>query len=198
MSDEALLREKTATLARMLDLQGTIGMFGHVSVRVPGTDRMLHQPGGLDRQDRGAAAAHVRLQHRRHHHRASRRIDPAGVAHPHPDPPRPARRHVRRAPARAARPRARGRRQGTQAGVPARLVPLHRRADLEQSAPGGERRAGRRPVAHARPASLRADARPRQRRGGRHRRGGVVRLHVPGGERANPASGRDHGRRHCA
>ena len=35
MNDEALLREKTATLTRMLNLQGTIGMFGHVSVRVP-------------------------------------------------------------------------------------------------------------------------------------------------------------------
>ena len=38
MNDEALLREKAATLTRMLNFQGTIGMFGHVSVRVPGTD----------------------------------------------------------------------------------------------------------------------------------------------------------------
>ena len=45
MSDEALLREKTATLARMLNMQGTIGMFGHVSIRVPGTNRVFISPG---------------------------------------------------------------------------------------------------------------------------------------------------------
>src|SRR5262249_2353899 len=45
MRDEALLREKAATLTRMLNLQGTIGMFGHVSVRVPGTDRCFISPG---------------------------------------------------------------------------------------------------------------------------------------------------------
>src|SRR5262245_8380525 len=46
MDDETALRRKTATLTRMLNLQGTIGMFGHVSVRVPGTDRVLLSPGG--------------------------------------------------------------------------------------------------------------------------------------------------------
>ena len=45
MSDEALLREKTATMARILNLQGTIGMFGHVSIRVPGTNRCFISPG---------------------------------------------------------------------------------------------------------------------------------------------------------
>ena len=45
MSDEALLREKTATMARMLNLQGTIGMFGHVSIRVPDTNRCFISPG---------------------------------------------------------------------------------------------------------------------------------------------------------
>ena len=35
MSEDAVLREKAATLTRMLNWQGTIGMFGHVSVRVP-------------------------------------------------------------------------------------------------------------------------------------------------------------------
>lgn len=45
MADEAALRARTATLARMLNLQGTIGMFGHVSIRVPGTTRMLISPG---------------------------------------------------------------------------------------------------------------------------------------------------------
>ena len=42
---ENQLREKTATLARMLNLQGTIGMFGHVSIRVPGTDKCFISPG---------------------------------------------------------------------------------------------------------------------------------------------------------
>jgi ribulose-5-phosphate 4-epimerase/fuculose-1-phosphate aldolase len=46
MDDETTLRRKTATLTRMLYHQGTIGMFGHVSVRVPGTNRVLLSPGG--------------------------------------------------------------------------------------------------------------------------------------------------------
>ena len=45
MSEENVLREKTATLTRMLNLQGTIGMFGHVSIRVPGTDKCFISPG---------------------------------------------------------------------------------------------------------------------------------------------------------
>src|SRR5262249_20183975 len=45
MDDEATLRRKTAILTRMLSLQGSIGMFGHVSVRVPGTNRVLLSPG---------------------------------------------------------------------------------------------------------------------------------------------------------
>jgi ribulose-5-phosphate 4-epimerase/fuculose-1-phosphate aldolase len=45
MSDEALLRDKTATMARILNLQGTIGMFGHISIRMPGTDRVFISPG---------------------------------------------------------------------------------------------------------------------------------------------------------
>jgi ribulose-5-phosphate 4-epimerase/fuculose-1-phosphate aldolase len=44
MNDEALLREKAATLTR-INFQGTIGMFGHVSVRVPGTDKCFISPG---------------------------------------------------------------------------------------------------------------------------------------------------------
>ncbi|WP_243038780.1 class II aldolase/adducin family protein [Dyella sedimenti] len=42
---EAELRRKTAVMCRMLNLQGSIGMFGHVSIRVPGTDRILLSPG---------------------------------------------------------------------------------------------------------------------------------------------------------
>ena len=45
MSDEALLRDKTATMARILNLQGTIGMFGHISIRVPGTNHVFISPG---------------------------------------------------------------------------------------------------------------------------------------------------------
>ena len=45
MSEEAALRQKAATLTRMLNWQGTIGMFGHVSVRVPGTDKCFVSPG---------------------------------------------------------------------------------------------------------------------------------------------------------
>lgn len=45
MSEEDVLRAKTATLTRMLNLQGTIGMFGHVSIRVPGTDKCFISPG---------------------------------------------------------------------------------------------------------------------------------------------------------
>ncbi len=45
MTDEATLRAKTATLTRMLNLQGVIGMFGHVSIRVPGTDKCFISPG---------------------------------------------------------------------------------------------------------------------------------------------------------
>ena len=45
MSDEASLRDKTAILTRILNMQGTIGMFGHVSVRVPGTDKCFISPG---------------------------------------------------------------------------------------------------------------------------------------------------------
>jgi ribulose-5-phosphate 4-epimerase/fuculose-1-phosphate aldolase len=46
MADEADFRRKTAIITRMLNLQGSIGMFGHVSVRVPGTNRILISPGG--------------------------------------------------------------------------------------------------------------------------------------------------------
>ena len=45
VEDEAALRRQTATLCRMLGTQGSIGMFGHVSIRVPGTDRVLISPG---------------------------------------------------------------------------------------------------------------------------------------------------------
>ena len=45
MDDENELRRKTAILARILNMQGLIGMFGHVSIRVPGTNRMLISPG---------------------------------------------------------------------------------------------------------------------------------------------------------
>jgi ribulose-5-phosphate 4-epimerase/fuculose-1-phosphate aldolase len=45
MSEEDVLRAKTATMARMLNLQGMIGMFGHVSIRVPGTTKCFISSG---------------------------------------------------------------------------------------------------------------------------------------------------------
>jgi ribulose-5-phosphate 4-epimerase/fuculose-1-phosphate aldolase len=45
MSLDNELRAKTATLTRMLNLLGLIGMFGHVSIRVPGSDKCFISPG---------------------------------------------------------------------------------------------------------------------------------------------------------
>lgn len=45
MSVENELRAKTATLTRMLNHQGLIGMFGHVSIRIPETDQCFISPG---------------------------------------------------------------------------------------------------------------------------------------------------------
>ena len=54
MSEEDDLRAKTATLTRMLNLQGTIGMFGHVSIRVPGTDTCFISPAPARKKPRSA------------------------------------------------------------------------------------------------------------------------------------------------
>jgi len=43
--DEAFWRGKTAAMCRMLAVQDLIGMFGHVSIRIPGTDLVLLTPG---------------------------------------------------------------------------------------------------------------------------------------------------------
>ena len=120
------------------------------------------------------------------------------MAHSHADPSRPAGRHVRVPPARAPCPRPRHCGQAAKASVSARLVSLHRRADLGQPAPGGERRSSRRFVTRARQPSRGADAWPWQCRRRRHRRRGIFRLHLSGGERPDPAPGGDHGRRHPA
>jgi ribulose-5-phosphate 4-epimerase/fuculose-1-phosphate aldolase len=45
LETESDLRSKVAVMCMMLSLQGSIGMFGHVSIRVPGTDRVLLSPG---------------------------------------------------------------------------------------------------------------------------------------------------------
>lgn len=45
MGVENELRAKTAALTRMLNQQGVIGMFGHVSIRIPGTDKCFISPG---------------------------------------------------------------------------------------------------------------------------------------------------------
>ena len=170
MSEEDVLRAKTATLTRMLNLQGTIGMFGHVSIRVPGTDTCFISPGASTEKTTVRPEQIFDLQYRRHHHRASRRPHSAGMAHSYANPSRPARCHVRLPSARAACARARHRRQALEAGVSARLFSLHRRADLGQSAACGVGQPGRRPFARARQSSRGADARPRQRRRRRHAR----------------------------
>lgn len=45
MNEDSRLRIKTAQMCRMLSLQGSIGMFGHVSIRAAGTDRVFISPG---------------------------------------------------------------------------------------------------------------------------------------------------------
>jgi L-ribulose-5-phosphate 4-epimerase len=46
------LRRKLAILCRILGLQGSIGLFGHVSIRVPDTDIVLLTPGAGSRKTR--------------------------------------------------------------------------------------------------------------------------------------------------
>ena len=198
MSDHNLLREKTATLTRMLNMQGTIGMFGHVSIRVPGTDICFISPGASTEKTTvraeqiftynidGTIIDHpgglIPLEWRIHTQIHRDRPDAMCVCHLH-----------------APHARALG-----IAGKPLKPVFLHgsflctgvptwnnprlvvnddQAADLSRAL--GKHRRG-------------ADARARQRRRRRDRGGGVLRLHVPGGERADPAPGRDHGRRHSA
>ena len=150
-----LLREKTATLARMLNMQGTIGMFGHVSIRVPGTDRCFISPGA------STDKATVRLEQIFVYN-----IDGTIIEHPggliplawrihtqihrdRPDAMCIAHLHAPHARALGIAGKERG------SGLPARLVPAQRRADLGQPAPRGQRRAGRRPLARARRAATR-------------------------------------------
>ena len=119
MSEEEILREKTATLARMLNLQGTIGMFGHVSIRVPGTDKCFISPGASTEKSTvraeqifvynidGSIIEHpgglIPLEWRIHTQIHRDRPDAMCVCHLHA-------------------PRARHRRQAAQAGVSAWLV----------------------------------------------------------------------------
>jgi ribulose-5-phosphate 4-epimerase/fuculose-1-phosphate aldolase len=119
MSLEQECRVKTAALTRMLNLQGVIGMFGHVSIRVPGTDKCFISPGASTEKST-VRPQDVFLYD----------IDGTIIEHPYPDPSRPGRRDVRVPSACAGGARARDRRQVAQADVPARRVSLHRRADL--------------------------------------------------------------------
>ena len=202
MSDEAILREKAATLTRMLNWQGTIGNVrphlgagaGHrplaSSARAPRPTRpscapehmfvynidgsIIEHPGGLIPASSGAST---------HKSIATGRTPCAWCT------------CTRRTP------RALGiARHGADAGVPARLVSLHGGVPTwdnprlvvndEQAADLSQR---------ARRQDRCCQMRGHGTRGGRReRRGGVLRLHVPGGERADPAAGRDHGRRHPA
>jgi ribulose-5-phosphate 4-epimerase/fuculose-1-phosphate aldolase len=44
-ADEWAWRRKLAVMCRIVGLQGSIGLFGHISIRVPGTDVVLITPG---------------------------------------------------------------------------------------------------------------------------------------------------------
>ncbi|HEY3920141.1 MAG TPA: hypothetical protein VGL83_20290 [Stellaceae bacterium] len=50
--DEMALRRKLAIMCRVLGMQNSIGLYGHVSVRVPDTDIVLMTPGAGSRKTR--------------------------------------------------------------------------------------------------------------------------------------------------
>src|SRR5689334_11561072 len=50
--EELALRRKLAIMCRVLGMQGSIGLYGHVSIRVPDTDIVLMTPGAGTRKNR--------------------------------------------------------------------------------------------------------------------------------------------------
>jgi len=197
MNDEALLREKAATLTRMLNFQGQRSGCSATwsGARGPATDQVLHQSRSLDRQGPWCGPEHMFVYNiDGNHHRASRRIDPAGVAHPHaestatgPTPCVVVHLHAPHGPARLG-----GRRQANQGRCSCHGSFLCNR----RARPGTTPRLvvndaqGRRLVAHTSAGiAARRCAGHRQRRGGaRVPREAFFRLHVPGGMNAqNPA-----------
>ena len=44
-ADELAWRRKLAIMCRIVGLQESIGLFGHISIRIPGTDVVLMTPG---------------------------------------------------------------------------------------------------------------------------------------------------------
>jgi len=50
--EELALRRKLAIMCRILGMQKSIGLYGHVSIRIPGTDIVLMTPGAGTRKDR--------------------------------------------------------------------------------------------------------------------------------------------------
>src|ERR1700722_4955619 len=50
--EEWALRRKLAILCRILGMQNSIGLYGHVSIRVPDTDLVLMTPGAGSRKNR--------------------------------------------------------------------------------------------------------------------------------------------------
>ena len=50
--EEMALRRKLALMCRMIGLQGSIGLYGHVSIRVPDSDIVLITPGAGSRKTR--------------------------------------------------------------------------------------------------------------------------------------------------
>jgi ribulose-5-phosphate 4-epimerase/fuculose-1-phosphate aldolase len=50
--EEVMLRRKLAIMCRVLGMQDSIGLYGHVSIRVPGTDTVLMTPGaGIEKTE---------------------------------------------------------------------------------------------------------------------------------------------------
>ena len=195
MDDETTLRHKTATLTRMLNHQGTIGMFGHVSVRVPGTDRILLSPGGgtdkstvqpdeifvfdLDGNIVHHPGGLIPLEWRIHTRIHRDRPECMCIAHLHA-------------------------RHATVLGIAGHdVVPVF----LHGSFLHGGVPTWNNPrlvvndaqaadsVTRARRQDRGADARPWQRRGRRERGSRLLRLHLPGRERRQAIGGRDHRRR---
>lgn len=50
--EEVALRRKLAIMCRILGMQQSIGLYGHVSIRIPGTDIVLMTPGAGTRKNR--------------------------------------------------------------------------------------------------------------------------------------------------
>ena len=88
-ADEFAWRRKLAIMCRIVGMQESIGLFGHVSIRVPDSDIVLMTPGAGLAKDAGPHRPDFRLRYRRQHPLSPRRrpadADPGRMAHPHAD-----------------------------------------------------------------------------------------------------------------